>query len=379
MAERSSRNGFPDVVVTAVESSTSLATSAEDTWRLLVDGQSGIRALEKPFVEQFDSEVRIGGELHEEFDQFLTRVELRRLSYMQKMSTVLSRRLWDKAGAPEVDTKRLGVSIGLALAATEALVFSYDDFRVRSMRGVNPLAVQMHMPNAAAAAVGLDRKAKAGITTPMMADASGAAAVLQAWQQIVLGDADIVICGGVETKIEPVPIASWRNLGLLSTNNDDPQGACRPFDKNRDGMVVGEAGALMVLETEDHARARGADIVGRVLGGAVTYDGDDVVMPDPTGEMACEAITRAVARAGLSPADIDVVNAHATGTTDGDLAEARAIHRAFGNHVPAVYASKAALGHSLGSAGAVEAILTVQTLRDGVVPPTLITVVSLRV
>jgi beta-ketoacyl ACP synthase len=287
------------------------------------------------------------------------------------MSLVLGRRLWENAGTPDVDTRRLMISMGLALGSTEEIPVQYDSWKEKGLRAVSPLAVQMYMPNSPAAALGLDRQAKAGIMSPIMADASGAAAVAEAWRQIVLGEADIAICGGVETHIEAVPVASFWQAGLLSTNNDDPQGACRPFDKDRDGMVLGEGGALLLIETEEHAKARGAPILARVMGAAMTSDGYDVVEPDPSGEEAATAIARAIELAGLTPTDIDHVNAHATGTKLGDLAEAKAIAAAFGNHRPAVFAPKAALGHSLGAAGAVEAVLTVQALRDGVVPPTL--------
>ena len=370
MSSNSTGDGFPDVVVTAVASSTALAPDAEDTWQQLLEGQSGIRRLDKPFVDEFKMPVRIGGELREDFDQHLNRVELRRLSYMQKMSRVIGRRLWEAAGTPDVDTRRLLVSIGIALGTTEAMIFLYDDFRERGVRAANPLAVQMHMPNAPAASVGLDRAAKAGVTSPVLADASGAAGIAEAWQAIVLGEADIAICGGVDTRIEPVPVAAFHNLGWLSANNDDPAGACRPFDTDRDGMVFGEAGALMLIETEEHAKARGARILARVMGAAITSDGYDVIEPDPSGERAGDAIARAIELAGLTPTDIDHVNAHATGTRLGDLAEAHAIRHALGAHNPAVYAPKAALGNSLGAAGAVEAVLTVQALRDGVIPPT---------
>jgi 3-oxoacyl-[acyl-carrier-protein] synthase II/beta-ketoacyl ACP synthase len=290
---------------------------------------------------------------------------------MQKMSTVLGRRVWENAGSPEVDTERLMVSIGLALGTTEQLVFRYDDWKARGMLAAGPLEVLMNMPNGPAAAVGLDRKAKAGIISPVLADASGAAAIAQAWQAIVFGEADIAICGGVETLIEAVPIAAFNELGMLSTNNDDPAGACRPFDQDRDGMVFGEAGALMLIETEEHAKARGARPLARIMGAAITSDVYDVIKPDPDAERAAYAVRHAIELAGLTPNDIDHVNAHAIGTTEGDLAEAHAIRRALGDHSPAVYAPKAALGNSLGAAGAVEAVLTVQALRDGVVPPTL--------
>jgi meromycolic acid 3-oxoacyl-[acyl-carrier protein] synthase II len=371
MAPLRTGDGFADVVVTAVASTTSLAPDAEKTWQFLLEGQSGIRELDKPFVGEFKSPVRIGGPLQESFDEHLSRVELRRLGFMQKMSLVLGRRLWDNAGTPDIDTRRLMISIGLALGSTEEIPVQYDAWKEKGLRAVSPLAVQMYMPNAPAAAVGLDHQAKAGIISPVMADASGAAAIAEAWRQIVLGEADIAICGGVETHIEAVPVASFWQLGMLSTNNDDPPGACRPFDKNRDGMVFGEAGGLMLIETEEHAKARGAPILARVMGAAMSSDGYDAVKPEPSGQVAGDAIAHAIELAGLTPTDIDHINAHATGTTFGDLAEARAIGHAFGDHKPAVYAAKAALGHSLGAAGAVEAVLTVQTLRDGVVPPTL--------
>jgi 3-oxoacyl-[acyl-carrier-protein] synthase II/beta-ketoacyl ACP synthase len=370
MAALSTGNGFPDVVVTAVTSSTPLAPNAEDTWQQLLEGQSGIRRFDKPFVEEFDSPVRIAGELRENFDEHLSRVELRRLSTMQKMSRVLGRRLWEAAGSPEVDTTRLLVSIGIGLGTTEAMVVLYDAWLAKGMRAANPLAVQMLMPNGPAASVGLDIKAKAGIISPLMGDASGAAAIGKAWQSIIFGEADIAICGGVETVLEAVPMASLANLGWLSTNNDDPEGACRPFDTDRDGMVLGEGGALMLIETEEHAKARGATILARIMGASISSDCSDFIEPDPSGEEASDAIARAIKMAGLTPSDIDHINAHATGTKIGDLAEARAIHRVFGDHAPAVYAPKGALGHSLGAAGAVESVLTVQALRDGVIPPT---------
>jgi len=365
---------LPNVVVTGVAMTTALATDAETTWKLLLDSQSGIRTLDDPFVEEFDLPVRIGGHLLEEFDSQLTRVELRRMGYLQKMSTILGRRLWDNAGSPEIDTNRLAVSVGTGLGSAEELVFSYDEMRARGMKAVSPLAVQKYMPNGAAAAVGLERHAKAGVMTPISACASGSEGIARAWQQIVLGEADAAICGGVETKIEAVPIAGFAQMRIvMSTNNDNPPGACRPFDKDRDGFVFGEGGALLLIETEEHAKARGANILARLMGASITSDGYHMVAPDPNGERAGHAITRAIRFAGLTPGDIDHVNAHATGTQVGDLAEGKAINNALGPHGgnAAVYAPKAALGHSVGAVGAVESILTVLALRDQVVPPTL--------
>jgi beta-ketoacyl ACP synthase len=351
---------------------TALATDAENTWKKLLDGQSGIRTLEDSFIEEFDLPVKIGGHLLEEFDSQMTRIELRRTGYLQRMSTILGRRVWENAGSPEVDTNRLMVSIGTGLGSAEELVFGYDDMRVRGFRAISPLTVQKYMPNGAAAAVGLERHAKAGVMTTISACASGAEGIAHAWQQIVLGEADIAICGGVETKIEAVPIAGFANMRIvLSSNNDDPTGACRPFDKDRDGFVFGEAAALMVIETEEHAKARGANILARIMGASITSDGFHMVAPDPNGVRAGHAITRAIQLAGLTPGDIDHVNAHATGTQVGDVAEARAINNALGGNKPAVCAPKGALGHSVGAVGAVESILTVLALRDQVVAPTL--------
>jgi beta-ketoacyl ACP synthase len=371
MAGLCTGNGFPDVVITGVAMSTALATDADSTWKKLLDGQSGIRRLEDPFVERFDAPVRIGGHLLEDFDSELTRVELRRMMFLQKISVVLGRRVWANAGSPEVDPNRLMVSIGTGMGSTEEMVVGYDDIRERGMKAVNPLGVLMMMPNSGAAWVGLEHRARAGIITPVSACASGAEAIARAWQQIVLGEADIAICGGVETRIEAVPVAAFAHMGILSTNNDDPAGACRPFDKDRDGFVFGEAGALLVVETENHAKARGANILTRLMGAAITSDGYHIVAPDPNGVRAGHAITRAIQLAGLTATDIDHINAHATGTGVGDLAEAKAIDNAMGGHRPAVYAPKAALGHSVGAVGAVESILTALALRDSVIPPTL--------
>jgi beta-ketoacyl ACP synthase len=367
-------NGFPNIVVTGIAMTTALATDVETTWKLLLDGQSGIRTLDDPFVEEYDLPVRIGGHLLEEFDSQLDRVENRRMGYLQKMSVVLSRRVWENAGSPEVDTNRLLVSVGTGMGSSEELIFAYDGMRARGLKAVSPLVVQMYMPNGAAAAVGLERHAKAGVMTAVSACASGSEAIAHAWQQIALGEADIAICGGVETKIEAVPIAGFAQMRIvMSTTNDDPAGACRPFDKDRNGFVFGEAGALMVIETEEHAKARGANILARIMGASITSDGFHMVAPDPNGERAGHAMTRAIQLAGLTPADIDHVNAHATGTSVGDLAEGKAINNALGAHGgnAAVYAPKAALGHSVGAVGAVESILTVCALRDQVVPATL--------
>ncbi|MGP4053919.1 KasA/KasB family beta-ketoacyl-ACP synthase [Mycobacterium sp. 4D054] len=362
---------FPDVVVTGIAMTTALGTDVESTWRALLDGRSGIRYLPDSFVEEFDLPVRIGGHLLETFDEELTPEEVANHSYIQRMALVLGRRVWENAGSPEVDPRRLAVSIGTGMGGIEMMIFAYDDLRQRGYGAVAPNAVQQYVPSAPSTAVAVDHHARAGMVTPVSACASGSEGVAQAWRQIIFGDADIAICGGVESRIEAVPIAAFAKMRIvMSTNNDDPQGACRPFDKDRDGFVFGEGGALLVIETEEHARARGARIVGRLMGASVTSDGYHMVAPDPNGERAGHAMARAIELAGLSPIDIDHVNAHATGTTVGDVAEAVAINNALGSHSPAVYAPKGALGHSVGAVGAVESVLTLLALRDGVVPAT---------
>ena len=363
---------FPNVVITGFAMTNALACDAEDTWAALLDGRSGIRALSGDLVEKLDLPVTIGGQLLEDFDAELSRVELRRLSYLQKMAVVLGRRAWLHGGSPDMDTTRLAVSVAAGIGNGEEMILGYIAMRDRGLKAVSPLAVQMFMPNGPAAAVGLDRAARAGVSAPMMADASGAGAIAQAWQQIVFGDAEVVICGAVESPIEGVPIAAYSQIeGVMSTDNDDPVRACRPFDRHRNGMVLGEGGALLIMETEAHATARGARILARVLGAAVTSDGFDAMVSDPDAAQEAHAMTRAIDLAGLAPGDIDLVNAHAAGTVAGDLVEATALQKVFGAHRPAVYASKAALGNTFGSAGAIEAVLTVLALRDGVVPPTL--------
>ncbi|MGB3895463.1 3-oxoacyl-ACP synthase KasB [Mycolicibacter sinensis] len=377
MSTLATGNGLPNVVVTGFAMTTALAADAESTWKALLDGQSGIRELTDPFVEEYDLPVRIGGRLietPEAFDEGLSRTELRRLSYLQKLSTVISRRAWEHAGSPEVDTRRLLVSIGTGMGSSEELIWAYDGMRERGLKAVSPLTVQKYMPNGAAAAVGLDRHAKAGVITPVSACASGSEGIAHAWQQIVLGEADIAICGGVETRIEAVPIAGFAQMRIvLSTTNDDPPGACRPFDRDRNGFVFGEGAAVMIIETEEHAKARGANIIARIMGASITSDGYHIVAPDPDGASAGRAMTRAIELAGLTPGDISHVNAHATGTSVGDVAEGHAINNALGPHGgdAAVYAPKSALGHSVGAVGAVESILTVLALRDQIIPPTL--------
>jgi beta-ketoacyl ACP synthase len=356
--------------VTAVTATTSVASDIESTWKGLLAGESGIRVLEDEFVDKWDLQVKIGGHLKEPLDPLMSRLEHRRMSYVQRMSKYVGNQLWESAGRPEVDPDRFSVVIGTGLGGGEKIVETYDAMNEGGPRKVSPLAVQMIMPNGAAAVVGLELGARAGVITPVSACSSGSEAIAHAWRQLVMGDADYAVCGGVEGMIEALPIAAISMMRAMSTKNDDPEGASRPFDKNRDGFVFGEAGALMIIETEEHALARGAKPLARLMGAGISSDAFHMVAPAPDGLRAGHAMKRAIETAGLSPKDIDHINAHATSTSIGDVAEANAIREAGVQHA-AVYAPKSALGHSIGAVGALESILTVLALRDGVIPPTL--------
>jgi beta-ketoacyl ACP synthase len=369
MTKPSTANGgFPSVVVTAVAATTSISGDIESTWKGLLAGESGIHVLEDEFVTKWDLPVRIGGHLKDPVDDHMGRLDMRRMSYVQRMAKLLSGHLWETAGTPEVD--RFAVVIGTGLGGGEKIVETYDAMNEGGPRKVSPLAVQMIMPNGAAAVVGLQLGARAGVITPVSACSSGSEAIAHAWRSIVMGDADFAVCGGVEGGIEALPIAAFSMMRAMSTNNENPEGASRPFDKNRDGFVFGEAGAMMIIETEEHAKARGAKPLARVLGAGISSDAYHMVAPDPNGLRAGHAMKRAIETAGLSPKDIQHVNAHATATSIGDVAEANAIRVAGVEHA-AVYAPKSALGHSIGAVGALESVLTVLSLRDGVIPPTL--------
>ncbi|WP_040804019.1 KasA/KasB family beta-ketoacyl-ACP synthase [Nocardia concava] len=371
MTTPSTLNGnFPNVVVTSMAATTSIAGDVDATWKGLLNGESGIDTLEDDFIAEYDLPVRIGGHLKVSPDTLLDRVEIRRMAYVERLAITLGREVWKNAGSPEVDPLRLGVAIGTGLGGGDALIDSVDKLKNGGYRKISPLAVQMVMPNGPSAVVGLELKARAGVITPVSACSSGSEAIANAWRMIVMGDADMVVTGGVEGFIDSVPIAAFSMMRAMSTRNDNPKAASRPFDKDRDGFVFGEAGALMVIETEESAKARGATIHARLMGAGITSDGFHLVAPDPEGSGAARAMQRAMQTAGLSASDITHINAHATATPVGDTAEANAIHKAGVQHA-SVYAPKSALGHSIGAVGALESILTVLSIRDGIVPPTL--------
>ncbi|WP_216903067.1 KasA/KasB family beta-ketoacyl-ACP synthase [Nocardia alni] len=356
------------VVVTGMVTTTSLAPDLEGTWSRLLDGESGIGTLTDDFITKYDLPVRIGGKLKQSPAEHLTRIELRRHSYVQQMALVLGRQVWEDAGKPDVEGERLGVAIGTGLGGGDTIGAAMKQME-QGYRKIHPLTVPMVMPNGSAARVGLEFGAKAGVYAPTSACASGAEAIAHAWRLIATGEADVMIAGGVEGYIEAIPIASFAMMRAMSTRNDDPAGASRPFDRDRDGFVFGEAGALVVLESEEFAAARGAKVHGRVLGAGITSDGYHMTGTDPDGGGSANAMRKAINFAGLTAGDIDHINAHATATPVGDASEANAITAVAKQ--ASVYAPKGALGHSIGAVGALEAILTVCTVRDQIVPPTL--------
>src|SRR6476646_7048876 len=282
--------GFPSVVVTAVAATTSISGDIESTWKGLLAGESGIHVLEDEFVTKWDLPVRIGGHLKDPVDDHMGRLDMRRMSHVQRMAKLLGGQIWEAAGTPEVDPDRFAVVVGTGLGGGEKIVETYDLMNEGGPRKVSPLAVQMIMPNGAAAVIGLQLGARAGVMTPVSACSSGSEAIGHAWRQIVMGDADFAVCGGVEGGIEALPIAAFSMMRAMSTRNDDPEGASRPFDKDRDGFVFGEAGALMVIETEEHAKARGAKPLARLMGAGITSDAFHMVAPAADGLRAGHAM-----------------------------------------------------------------------------------------
>jgi len=335
----------------------------------MLDGRIGVVANNEPWVEANDLPVRIYAPLAVDPLTVLPRVEARRLDRCQQVALVAAREAWADAGEPELDPERLGVIVGTGIGGALTLLGQDDVLETVGIRKVAVLTIPMLMPNGPAAAVGLWAKARGGVHAPVSACASGAEGIAWAYKMIQDGEIDIAIAGGAEACIHPLPIAGFAQMRAMSTRNHDPQGASRPFDIERDGFVLGEGAGIMVLERADHARARGAKIYGRLAGIGMSNDAFHITAPEPDGEGSARAIAKALKSADLTKADIGHVNAHATSTPVGDLAESNTILRAIGDH-PVVTATKSMTGHMLGAAGAVEGIATLLAIRDGVVPGT---------
>ena len=361
------------IVVTGLGATTPVGGTVTETWEAVLAGQSGVRLMLFDWVETYQLPVKIAATLKVSPLEVLARVEARRLDPAGQYSLVAAREAWADAGTPEVEPERLGVVIGSGIGGVNTLLDQWDTLKEKGVRRVFPLAVPMLMPNGPAAAVSLEIGARAGAHTPVSACASGAEAIGYALEMIRSGRADIVLAGGTEAAMHPMPIAGFAAMQALSTRNDDPEKASRPYDTGRDGFVLGEGAAVVVLETEEHARARSAKIYAEVGGVGMSADAHHIAAPDPEGAGASRAMREAVQSAGLSPKDIVHINAHATSTPVGDIAESNAIRRAFGDeadHMP-VSATKSMTGHLLGAAGALETIFTVLAIHHRLAPATI--------
>jgi 3-oxoacyl-[acyl-carrier-protein] synthase II len=355
------------VVVTGIGATTPIGGTAQETWRALLDGTVGVTANTADWVDKYDLPVKIAASLKVDPADVLPRVEARRLDRSQQVAMIAAREAWADAGSPEVDPVRLGVVIGTGIGGAHTLLAQDDLVENGELRKVAVLTIPMLMPNGPAAVVGLWAKARGGVHAPVSACASGAEGIAWAWRMIRDGDIDIAIAGGADAATLPVSIAGFSQMRAMSTRNDDPQTASRPFDVDRDGFVVGEGAGIMVLEREDVAKARGAKIYGVLAGVGMSNDAYHITAPEPTGEGQARAVHKALRSAGLTPSDIGHVNAHATSTPVGDIGESNMIHSIFSDRA-VVTANKSMTGHMLGASGAVEGIATLLAVRDGVVP-----------
>lgn len=365
--------GSSDVVITGLGATTPLGADVEALWEGLVSGRSGVRRIDDLLAASghaADLTTRIGAPMTQSPDEQLDRVLARKMDRSQQAALVAARQAWAAAGAPEVDPVRLAVVIGTGIGGIGTLLEQDDVMEDRGPGRVSPLTVPKLMPNGPAAWVSIEFGARAGVYTTVSACASGAEALAHGARLIRSGEADVVIAGGAEAAITPFTVAAFGQSRTLSTRNDEPERASRPFDAGRDGFVLGEGAGVLVLERGEFARARGARIRGRLAGFGITSDAHHITGPDPTGAGQIAAIGKALADAGLLPADIGHVNCHATSTKVGDVGEAIAISAALGSDV-LLTAPKSSFGHLFGAAGAVEAIATVLSVEAGIVPATL--------
>lgn len=361
------------IVITGIGATSPIGGTARDSWNALLAGESGARALEHDWVAELELPVTFAATAKVSASEVLERHEMKRLDPSSQFALIAGREAWADAGAPEVEPERLAVDWATGIGGVWTLLDAWDTLRERGPRRVLPMTVPMLMPNGPGAAVGMDLHARAGIRTVVSACASSTESLVNAYNQLQAGEADVVIAGGSEAAIHPITIASFASMQALSKRNDDPATASRPYDVNRDGFVMGEGAAALVVETEEHAKARGARIYAELLGGAVTSDAYHITAPDPAGLGASRAMRSTLEAAGLEPADVAHVNVHATSTPVGDIAEYTALREVFGDHLDnvAISATKASTGHLLGGAGAIEAIFTVLALHERTAPPTI--------
>jgi 3-oxoacyl-[acyl-carrier-protein] synthase II len=359
-----------DVVVTGLGATTPLGGDVASTWDGLLAGRSGARTLEFEWIERLGIPVTFAATLAVEPTEVLPRVEARRLDRSEQVALVAAQQAWQDAELEgSVDLDRLAVIVGTGIGGVSTLLNQNDLLQNHGMRKVSPLTVPMLMPNGPAAHVGLALKARAGVHAPVSACASGAEAIGWGWRMIRSGEADVVVAGGAEACIVAITMAGFAQARTMSTRNDDPEHASRPWDMGRDGFVLGEGAGIVVLERAEHAAARGAKVYARLAGVGTSADAYHITAPDPEAIGQARAIAAAVRNSGVDPADIGHVNAHATSTPVGDVPETIAVRKSIGDH-PILTAPKGSLGHLLGASGAVESIATILSLYDGLIPPT---------
>lgn len=361
------------VVVTGVGATTPLGGDSKTTWQNLLAGMSGISTLEQEWVAKYELPVTFAGQAKTPANEILTVQESKRLDPSSQFALIAAREAWADAGSPSVSPERLAVDYATGIGGVWTLLDAYDVLKERGPRRVLPMTVPMLMPNGPAAAIGMDISARAGVRTAVSACASGTEAIANAFNRIRNGEVDVVVAGGSEAAIHPLPIAAFAAMQALSKRNDSPEKASRPYDVDRDGFVMGEGGGALVLESEEHALARGARIYAELVGASVTSDAYHITAPDPEGSAAARAMIGAIEQSGSKIQDVAHINAHATSTPVGDVAEYNALRRVFGDHLSsiAVSATKSSTGHLLGGAGAIEAIFTVLALHSRTAPPTI--------
>jgi len=359
------------VVITGVGALSPIGADVPSTWSALLSGKSGVHRLPADWAP--DVPAQIAAPVIKDPSELMDRVELRKLDRSEAFALIAAREAWRDSHSPSVESERLGVVIASGIGGVLTLLGAYDVLKEKGARLVSPHTVPMLMPNGPAAHVGIELGARAGVHTPVSACASGAEALGYALEMIRNDRADVVVAGGTEAAIHPLPMAGFANMKALSTRNDQPERASRPYDRDRDGFVLGEGAGVLVLEELERARARYARIYGEILSQGLTSDGFHIAAPDPEGTGATRAMKAAIAASGISTRDIVHLNAHATSTPVGDIAEAGAIMNALGKdaeHV-AISATKSMTGHLLGGAGALESIFTVLALHHRIAPPTI--------
>ena len=361
------------IVVTGIGISSPLGGTAPDSWNALLSGTSGVRTLDFDWVAKYELPVTFAGQAAVPPSEVLERPIAKRLDPSSQFALVAAREAFADAGIEDIDPDRLGVDWATGIGGVWSLLDAWDTLREKGPRRVMPLSVPMLMPNAPSAAVSMHLNARAYARTVASACASSTESLVNAFEHLQAGLADVVIAGGSEAAIHPITIASFNAMQALSRRNDDPATASRPYAIDRDGFVMGEGAAALVLETEEHALARGATIYAEIAGGGVTSDSYHITAPEPEGQGASRAVHMALDTAGATPDEVTHINAHATSTPTGDGAEYNALRVVFGDRADTipVSATKSSTGHLLGGTGAIEAVFTVLAVQHRVAPPTI--------